>query len=270
MGRRSDACPGKCNRRYRQAWDNWEQAYEAWIKQCTAKATLADRQFPDDPAGRAAIVRDLKLPAPPATPDNPVSVGDPIWCERCKAIIAKALARLDDLASLLESWQDGHRGASSGESGPRRGAEPGSPSPISDILDKLYGELIEVEDQWRRLRSYPPRPRRARDGRARRHSIAFLSGELRDILTSKTYVEFGKRVLAWERLLYTLSRSEPVVRPVPGRCPRCRYKNVLATRDDGRVQCRRSQCNRLLSQEEYDELVDAELGVDAEQEMQVS
>jgi hypothetical protein len=45
---------------------------------------------------------------------------------------------------------------------------------------------------------------------------------------------------------------------------------VLATRDDGRVQCRRSQCNRLLSQEEYDELVDAELGVDAEQEMQVS
>ena len=67
--------------------------------------------------------------------------------------------------------------------------------------------------------------------------------------------------MAWERLLYAMSKSEPVVRKVPGRCPRCQHVNVLFTRDDGYTECRwrdgRGQaCGRRLSEQEYEELVE--------------
>jgi phage FluMu protein Com len=106
-----------------------------------------------------------------------------------------------------------------------------------------------MEDGWRADRGYGHRPRRARDGRARRLSLTFLLGEIGDILASPDHVWFARRVLLWERTLQARTKSEPVVRSRPGRCPRCKMVHVLATRDDGYTECR--ECHRLLSEGEY-------------------
>lgn len=179
-----------------------------------------------------------------------------MWCSRCPGLIRAALANLDDLASLLDSWADGHRGATSGQklgkTGPK--AHPGSPSPIRDTLDELYGALVEVEDLWRDHRGYPPRAQRARDGRARRQVIAFLLEELRDILDNPGSVKFGLGILAWERRLQAMTTSEPVIQRRPARCPNghCQQR-ALWTRADGMTECR--ACGRLMHEHEYAELV---------------
>lgn len=245
-----DACPGPCNRMYRRAIDDYQAALVIY-EQARAEYEEAYEDW-------RAYADDSPEPVPPEPPAEPTAAhtaGDPVWCSRCAGTIRRALANLDDLASLLECWADGHRGATSGQqvgtTGPR--AHSGSPSPISDTLDKLYGMLVQVEDQWRDHRNYPRRPQRARDSRARRLTIAFLLGELRDILDNPGSVRFGLGVLAWERRLQAMSTSEPIVqRRTAVRCPRCRER-ALRTRDDGYTQC--ATCGRLLNEEEYQELV---------------
>lgn len=252
----TNACPGRCNRKYRRAIDDHETA-KVIHEQAMAGYQRAHDYWRDRVEEEGILVfREPMPPAPPAEPDITHTHGDPVWCSRDAGLIRAALSNLDDLASLLDSWSDGHRGATSGQklgtSGPK--AHPGSPSRIADELDDLYGALVQVEDLWRDHRGYPERGQRARDGRARRLVIAFLLEELRDILGNPGSVKFGLGVLAWERRLQAMTTSEPVIQRRPARCPNstCRQR-ALWTRADGMTECR--ACGRLLHEHEYGELV---------------
>jgi hypothetical protein len=270
----ADACPGPCNRRYQHAVDDHPAALTAYEYAIdTFAAALPEYQRAVEvwqehtAAGGLVLVEPLPPmhPGEPPAPPTEYQPGDPVWCSRCAGAIRRALAGLDDLASLLDSWADGHRGATSGEKLGKTGAKAttGSPSPIADTLDALYGALVKTEDDWREARDgYARRPTRARDARARRLTIAFLLTELRDILNHPGSLKFGLGVLAWEKRLRALTTEEPVVRRrLAVRCPRtkCRQR-ALRTRDDGYTQC--GVCGQLLNEDEYQALIDEQDGAD--------
>lgn len=264
-----DACPGHCNRPYRRAVDDhpavltrYKLAVDQYADVLMPEYQRAVQTWCEHVAAGGFVLVEPRPPVhpgePPAVPDE-YTPGDPVWCTRDAGAIRRALAGLDDLASLLESWSDGHRGATSGT---KVSAKAGSrsPSPIADTLDHLYGILVRVEDDWREHCGYRRRPQRARDGRARRLTIAFLSDELRGILDNPGSVRFGLGVLAWERRLQAMTTSEPVVQrraAVPCPAKGC-GRRALRSRADGYTQC--AACGRLLSEDEYQDLVDEQDG----------
>jgi hypothetical protein len=266
MGPAEDACPGPCNRRYRDTWTTHAENLTAWRTAWTnahehAAQLLADLPHDQPPEPELLDALDaitlpdgLQLPDPPNEPTTPCRIGIPVWCRNCHNRIRAALVELGDLAAMLEAWADGHRGAASGEHVPTRRATAPSPSPITDTLDALYGALAEVEAQWREHAGHQPRPSRARGADARQRTLNYLLEQSEHILDNPGSVRFGKGVLAWLSRLQRMAKTDPVVRSRPGRCPRCTWVNVLQTRDDGYTECR--NCGRLLSEDEYqDEVV---------------
>ncbi len=255
------ACPGPCSSRpwrmaldYNDTLDAWREALTRWEN---ARQQVLDAQAAtgaDEETRRMLRRLDEIRPQRPLPPEVSFAPGDPVWCSRDRAAIRKALAELDDLAALLESWSDGHRGASSGERTSSRRTTAASPSPIADTLDELYQSLAKVEADWRDAHpELPPRPHRA-GPEARPRTIAWLLGQLDQILAHPGSVPFGRGVLAWQSRLQHLAKSDPVVRRRPVPCPRCDYR-ALRTRDDGYTQC--GHCGRLLSEDEYGELAEA-------------
>lgn len=234
-----NACPGPCNAGARKAVDTYQQAREQHAKDLTA--------WENTPPGQRG-----DRPAPPEPPEVRVVTGDPVWSTRCQQIIRRALAELDDLASLLAATADGHRGLPSRDQVPaattRRRPGSTSPSPIADTLDELYGALVGAEDDWREFRGYAPRPQRPRDGHARRLTITWLLDELDSILAHPGSVGFGRGVLSWQRRLRLLTKSDPVGTLSPIRCPRCSEVQVRR-QDDGYWQC--GSCGRLLNEAEH-------------------
>lgn len=251
------ACKGPCANRYREAWAAYPKALAAWqtqaeqaIKEATQDAETTE-DFPEPECLTPQQIDALKLPERPLPPDMSYNLGEPNFCGRCRPRIRRALDEVDRLASLLDSWADGHRGATSGEKVSRSSSAPASPSPISVILDTLYQEVTDVEDEWRETRGYTKvRRGTSRGAHGRTLAIAFVLDHFTDIFLSEDHIEFCLRVLTWERLLLAQTKSDPVVRSRPGRCPRCRLMNTLQTRDDGYTVC--NGCGRLLSEPEYE------------------
>lgn len=257
MSRDDPYCPGICNNNWRKAWANYHQAVADWLalaQQAITKATenaetIISLPAPDDLTREH--IKALRLPERPTEPTLAVTLGDPIFCPRCKPRIRRALDEVDRLASLLDSWADGHRGAVSGEKVSRSSSAPASPSPISVILDTLYQEVTDMEDEWREARGYSKvRRGTSRGAHGRTLAIAFILDHFTGIFLSEDHIGFCLRVLTWERLLLAQTKSDPVVRSRPGRCPRCRLVNTLQTRDDGITEC--TSCGRLLSEPEYE------------------
>lgn len=251
---RSDACPGPCNGQARKAWDAYDQAvirhqhevilhidaHQRWQQAMTGWQAAIPEWHPPYVLPPIEPAR----PEPPAQPTITVHAGFP-WCSRCVRIIRHALAQLDDTAALLNAGVDGHRGAA--VSGPN-GTKPLAHTAIIEALDELYGDLVAVEDAWRAARGYPERPRRARGADARMRTVAWLLGVLDDLLLDPWSVEVGLSILAWQRRLLRMTKSDPTSRRSPIACPRCQERQV-SRRDDGFYEC---LCGRLLNQAEHD------------------
>lgn len=244
---RPDACPGPCANAARRAWQQYDQdairyGYEMELY------TDAHEQY------RAAIevwripLADYPIeprePGQPQQPGMPVAAGYP-WCPRCPRIIRHALAEVDDTAALLNATVDGHRGAAM--SGPN-GTKPLAHTAIIEALDELYGDLVDVEDQWRAARGYPARPPRGRGADARMRTVGWLLGVLDDILLDPWSVEVGLNILHWQRKLLRMTKSDPTSRRSPIECPRCRERQI-SRRDDGYYEC--GSCGRLLNESEH-------------------
>lgn len=229
----SEACNGPCNRMAREDWN----AYDAAVDQHAADMD-AWHNLPGDDRG--------PRPEPPQTPTTAVTLGNPVWCSRCPKLIESALRQANDTASILSAEIDGYRG--SAISGPN-GTKPLDHKEIINKLDELYGFLVEVEDQWREARRHPARPARARGSHARNTCVAYLLGELADILLHPGSVGFGLLVLHWQWRLLKLSKSDPISRRSPICCPRCKERQVRR-RDDDYYEC--NCCGRLLNQAEHD------------------
>jgi ribosomal protein S27E len=253
-----DACPGPCNAAYRRAWQAYGEAFDRFEQLLAAWTALAGwLSQPRPPILFLPAVVRIPAPVQP-TPPTQVSCGDPVWCRRCVAVIRQALVELDDLARQVEADADGHRRQPAAGGGGAAGRSVRSPSPAADLVDSLYGFLTGIEDEWRTARGYAPRPqRRHRGAHARSICIAWLLGELADILAHGTDPErMGRRVLAWVTVLRDAAKARPEPKRLPVRCPRCDRARTLSRRDDGYVRC--GACGRHLSPDEYDELAVAQ------------
>lgn len=254
----TDACPGVCNNQARRAWEQYDQAVIRHGYEMELHLDAHERWQHDFPVWQAAVavwhppLTWPEEPIEPSEPDRPqqpgipVALANPVWCGRCPRVIRQALAELDDDAALLNASVDGHRGAAI--SGPN-GVKPLDHKAIVDELDELYGFLVDVEDQWRRARGYPERPRRARGADARMRTVGWLLGVLDDILLDEWSVEVGLDILRWQRRLLRMTKSDPTSRRSPIACPRCGERQV--NRGDDYYEC--TSCGRLLSQREYDD-----------------
>jgi LSD1 subclass zinc finger protein len=203
------ACPGTCNRHYREAQEAFKQA-------------LADY----DP-----LDADQSRPEPPSIQPWP---GDP-WCSRCKSKIRETLAELDYLAGILAATADGHRTGVDNErvSGT---AAPMSPSQAGDDLDELASMLKGWEDAYRELRDWQFAPRRGSLASPETETINWLMRHLDEILAAPFAIDFGTEILLWHREFKNKSKAGVRSLRKPMRCHSCGY--LLAwVEGDSYVSC---------------------------------
>src|SRR5690606_21223373 len=174
------ACHGQCNHKARQALATYQQAL-------ADHADAVDAWYRNGAEGEA--------PPDPEPPTIRWTPGDPLFCGRCLASTRRSLLELDTQAAQLAASDDGYRTRSA--DAPVTGSRgTSSVSPAMDILDKLLGDLFEIEDAWRALRGYPPRPaaRGPRGAHARTRTIGWIAEHLDDILAHPDMVDLPARV----------------------------------------------------------------------------
>jgi hypothetical protein len=222
------ACPGNCNRHYREARERFRQA-------------LADY----DP-----LDADQSRPIPPAIQPWP---GNP-WCGRCRSRIRETLAELDDLAALLLATADGHSAGSGGTERVSGSAEPRSPSQAADDLEELASMLRGWEDAYRELIDAPSLARRGHLASAVTTCIAWLCARLDQILTAPFAVDFGQEVMLWHKEFTNKSKAGVRTLRKPLRCPRpsCRLLTLTWTEGDTYVICNNPDCQARIPLAEYE------------------
>jgi hypothetical protein len=225
-----EACPGTCNRGYREA-------------QAAFKQALADY----DREGR--LDANQSRPIPPsiqAWPGNP-------WCGTCKSRIGQALAELDYLAGILHAAADGHRAAPGTErvSGT---AEPMSPSQAGDDLEELSSMLKGWEDAYRELRDWQFTAPRGHLASPETETINWLGKHLKEILVTPFAADFGNEILQWHREFTNKTKAGVRTERLPLRCPRphCRLLTLTLTDGDTYVICHNPDCQARIPRTEYD------------------
>lgn len=223
------ACPGTCNRAYREARESWQQALDAYD--------------PLDP--------DTSRPIPPSIQPWP---GDP-WCGRCKSRIRETLGELDDLAALLMATADGHKAGGEAErvSGT---ASRMSPSAAGDDLEELASMLRGWEEAYRDLRGWPSLARRGHLASAVTTCIAWLMLHLGEILAAPLAEDFGQEVLKWHREFTNKAKAGQRTLRKPLRCPRCQMLLLTWTEGDSHVVCNDPDCQLRIPLAEYEAEVD--------------
>jgi hypothetical protein len=221
------ACPGQCNRHYREA----QQAFKEAL------------------AGYDPLDANQSRPIPPSIQAWP---GDP-WCGRCRSRIRETLAELDDLAALFMATADGHRASPGGErvSG---SAAPLSPSQAGDDLEELTSMLTGWESAYRDLREWRSLTRRGHLASAITTCIAWLSLHLDEITTSPLAVDFGTEILQWHREFTNKTKAGARTLRKPLRCPRvnCRLLTLTWTEGDTYVCCSNPDCGARIPLAEYE------------------
>ncbi|MEV0306514.1 hypothetical protein [Nonomuraea fuscirosea] len=243
------ACPGVCNRRARRAWEEYDQAVIAYAEAMDVyveKHSMYRAAFAVWHPPLASPPIEPREPARPEPPAMQVFHANPVWCRRCPRAIRGALYQINETAAILYAEITGHRSAV--VTG-MNGRKPLDPPEVIELLDNMYGDLVEVAGYWAEARNHPFRPPRSRGSHARNVTISYLLGELDDILLHPASVEFGGKALYWERKLLNTAKADPASRRSPIQCPRCRERE-LHREDDGYYKCRSCEC--LLTQEEHD------------------
>jgi hypothetical protein len=224
----SEPCPGRENRRYREAWDAYRQAIQDYD--------------PLDP--------DQSRPKPPDIRPRP---GEPVWCPDCKTLIVQRLAELDDLAAMLDFVADGHHSAEALER-VTRSSEPASPSQAADDLNELHTMLYGWEMAYRDIQRWPSPPRRGELASRETSCIAWLSHHLPGILASPVAKDFGTEVLQWHRSTAGQAKAGVRTLKMPLRCPGrgCGLLTLFWTEGGDRVECQSPACGLILSREQYE------------------
>lgn len=225
------ACPGRCNSRYREAREAFKAALLAY-----------------DLEGRLDANQSRPIP-PNIQPD----LGNP-WCGTCKSRIREALAELDILASLLAATADGHR------HGPGTERVSGSavylsPSTAGDDLDELISMLSGWEDAYRdHAELGPQQARRGQLAAPETEIIAWLMRDRRldQILTAPFAVDFGQEILQWHREFKNKTKAGVRTERLPVRCSRCRFLMLTWTDGDTHVICHNPDCEARIPRAEYD------------------
>ena len=228
------ACPGTCNRRWREARKEYRQA-------------LADYDPLDSGQSR---------PDPPSVQPWP---GDP-WCGRCKSRIRETLAELDDLAALLLATADGHRAAPGGQRVSGTSVQL-SPSEAGDDLAELAAMLSGWEEAYRDLKDWPSLASRGHLASAVTTCIAWLMAHLDEILVAPFAADLGGEILQWHKEFISKTKAGTRTLRKPLRCPRpqCRLLTLTWTEGDTYVICSNPDCGAHIPLAEY-EMETARLG----------
>ncbi|OPG13657.1 hypothetical protein B1L11_06630 [Microbispora sp. GKU 823] len=233
---------GGCNHRNRTTWAAYQRAVEDHADQI-------DTWFRNGQEGE-----------PPAEPDQPTiywKPGNPLFCERDIAATRRSLLELDTQAAQLAATSDGHRARGGGGDGRVSGSKTsGSVSPAADILDRLVGDLFDVEDEWRSLRGYQPRPTTPvgpRGSHPRSRTIGWLADHLADILAHEDMTGLPRKVFNWERILRHLNKDARPSTSSPIRCPRPTCGERRVAWDDERHYYACGACGNIIYETEHDE-----------------
>lgn len=176
-----------------------------------------------------------------------------MWCAPCKRLARVCVNDIDRLVVWLEQQADGFASRSPGSYVAGGGSDEHSPSPVTDLLDSVYTDLVRFEGAWRRSRGYSP-TRRSSTGRTahdRAITLAFLQKNLTSIMLTPAMNSHVLTVMRWRTVLQHMAHAQPERLNRPGRCPRCHLVNVLYTDPDARIiRCR--SCPVDLTEEQYE------------------
>lgn len=157
--------------------------------------------------------------------------GDPVWCLPCRRLAGASLVEIDRLVVWLEQQADGFSSRSPGSYVAGGKSDGRSPSPVTDLLDGVYTDLVRFETDWRRIRGYSS-TRRTSVGRTahdRAITLAFLQKNLTSILLTPGMIDHVHIMMRWRTVLQHMAKAQPERVDRPGRCPRCHLVNVLYT-----------------------------------------
>jgi hypothetical protein len=179
--------------------------------------------------------------------------GDPVWCLPCRRLARVSLNDIDRLVVWLEQQADGFASRSPGSYVAGGGSDEHSPSPVTDLLDGVYTDLVRFEAAWRRVQGYSP-TRRSSTGRTahdRAITLAFLQKHLTSVMLTPAMSSHVLTMTRWRTILQHMAHAQPERLNRPGRCPRCHLVNVLYTDPDARIiKCR--SCPMDMTEEEYE------------------
>jgi hypothetical protein len=187
-------------------------------------------------------------PEPPEITPWP---GEPVWCRPCQARISQRLAQLDDLASILARYADGHRDAPDGPmvSGT---AETMSPSAAQDMADDLARMLGGWESAYRELTEAPTPRRNPDQAEWITACSAWLAARLPRILASPMGEDFGHEILSWHREMTAQAKAGTRKLRKPLRCPGCQMLTLTWTEGDESVYCGNPACRMVMRYAEYE------------------
>jgi hypothetical protein len=222
-----EACPGPCNRRYREARDAYRQA-------------LADYDPLDSAQSR------------PDPPEIMPWLGDPVWCGPCATSVRLRLAQLDDLIALRKATADGQKQSDAAERVSGSATDPRSPSQEADDEDEVVRMLTGWETAYRDLRGWPSAAPRGDLASVATSCIAWLLHRLDAILRSPVAADFGLEILQWHREFTRETKAGVRKLRKPLRCPSCQYLTLIWTEGEQQVTCENPSCNRIMSYAEYE------------------
>lgn len=226
-------------------------------------ATPHLRRITPRPQGDHHADRDRHLSAEPEEKPTPCPgcdrAGDPLWCLPCRRLARACVVDVDRLVVWLEQEADGFASRSPGTYVAGGGSGDAGPSPTTDILDRVYADLVRFENAWRRFQGYSP-TRRTSTGRTahdRAITLAFISKNLTSIMLTPQMIDHVFVIMRWRIVLQHMAHSQPERLNRPGRCPRCHLVNVLYTDPEARIiKCR--SCPMDMTEEEYENEVVAD------------
>jgi hypothetical protein len=225
------ACPGSCNRRWREAREAYAQALALY-----------------DP-----LDKDQSRPQPPEIPPVP---GEPVWCPRDASRISQQLAELDYAASLLAAAADGYT-SSTGEQRVSGSPAHPSPSPAGDDLDELVSMLTGWEDAYRDARGWPSGARKGSLASRLTECVAWLGQHLGGagqpgILTHDGISgPFGEEIGTWHREIVAKAKAGTRRIRKPLRCPGCGLLTLIWDEGEPDVKCGNPDCGVIMAYAEY-------------------
>jgi len=232
---KEEICPGSCNNRYRSA------------------------QAVENSGGDANRLRPYRA--------------WPVWCRdrenddgidiSCTANIRKALLEMPDLFTHLDNAK-----AMSTPDKQDRPAKGGAPSPSREVDDQ-DDEARWLWDWERTIREqleahhlttaemYQPFPVTEPWDLTITSSVTYLAYNLHWILTQDTDLafSFGHEVITEHRRLTTATKTGDVRQHRSAPCPRCQRRTLVHQLGTRHIECTNKDCGRLMTLDEYDEMV---------------